>query len=112
MYSLERVVQLMLTQEDLQAISQLIKNEVEPINKRLDNMEKDISDLKSDVSNLKSDVEEMREDIAAIKEDGEITRENTNEIGKWIDYYFNDNMPFPVSDELDDEIQSILKQKK
>ncbi|MBD5104021.1 MAG: hypothetical protein HDT47_04050 [Ruminococcaceae bacterium] len=95
----------MLTQEDLQAISQLIKNEVEPI-------KQDISSMKKDISDLKSDVAEMKEDIAAIKEDGEITRENTNEIGKWIDYYFNDNMPFPVSDELDDEIQSILKQKK
>ncbi|MBD5114363.1 MAG: hypothetical protein HDT46_04050, partial [Ruminococcaceae bacterium] len=84
--------------EDLQAISQLIKNEVEPINKRLDNIE--------------TRLDNIEEDIEIIKEDCEITRVSTNELVKWVDVNFHDERPFPVDDEFDEEIRSILKQKK
>ena len=96
----------MLDQNDLQAIAALIKNEVEPINKRLDSMEKDMSDLKSDLSTMKhdistlqSDVAEMKEDIEVIKEDCEITRAVTNDIGEWVDFYFHEDRPYPIDKE-------------
>ena len=65
-----------LTKEDLQAIKIIIKEEIEPINKRLDKIENDIEE---------------------IKEHAEITRETTNDIVEWIDTYWRDNdRPFPV----------------
>lgn len=111
----ERTVFIMLDQNDLQAIATLIKNEVEPINKRLDNMERDISDLKSDVSVLKADVSvlktdvsEMKEDIDVIKEDCEITRDGTNNLGEWVEFYFGDVMPYPLDKEKANKEQSVI----
>lgn len=95
----------MLTQEDLQAISQLIKNEVEPINKRLDKVDTRLDSIETRLDNIE-------EDIEVIKEDCEITRVSTNELVKWVDVNFHDERPFPVDDEFDEEIRSILKQKK
>ena len=88
MYSLERAVQLMLTQEDLQAISQLIKNEVEPINKRLDKIE---------------------EDIEIVKEDAAITREVTNKLGEWVDFYFHDDKPYPLDEDEVEKYKDRIK---
>lgn len=87
----------MLTNEDLQAISQLIKNEVEPINRRLYNIENDIA--------------VMKDDIEIIKEDCEITRITTNELVRWVDFNFGEERPFPVRDEIDEEIISPLMDK-
>ncbi len=96
----------MLDQNDLQAIAALIKNEVEPINKRLDNMENNISDLKSNVAKIDSRLDKIEtrldnieEDIEVIKEDTEITREVTNNIGEWVDFYFHDDRPYPIDKE-------------
>lgn len=73
----------MLNKEDLQAISQLIKNEVEPINKRLDKIE---------------------ERLDNIEEDCAITRDVTNKLGEWVDFYFHEDRPYPL-----DEDQTNLK---
>lgn len=54
----------MLTKEDLQMLRAIIKEELEPVNERLDRIENDITT--------------MKEDIAEIKENAEITREATN----------------------------------
>ena len=116
MYSLERAVQLMLTQEDLQAISQLIKNEVEPINKRLDkmdlrfeNMDSRFENIENDISSLKSDVAEMKEDIEIIKEDCEITRDVTNKLGEWVDFYFHDDTPYPLDEDEIEKYKDRIK---
>ncbi len=79
---------IVLTQEDLQAISLLIKNEVEPINKRLDKIE---------------------QTLEQVKEDGEITRDVTNKLGEWVDFYFHDDKPYPVDS---DEIKEFDKHLK
>ena len=68
-----------LTKEDLQAIRAIIKEETDPINKRLNKIESDIE---------------------IIKEDVEITREATNEVLTWLDTYWRKDMdrPFPAKE--------------
>ncbi len=90
----------MLTNEDLQAISQLL----EPINKRLDNMD-------SRLDKVEKNITSMKRDIKIIKQDCEITRVTTNELVKWVDFNFGDERPFPVRDEIDDEIVAPLMGK-
>lgn len=82
----------MLDQNDLQAIAALIKNEVEPINKRLDNVDSRLDKIETRLDNIE-------EDIEVIKEDTEITREVTNNIGEWVDFYFHDDRPYPIDKE-------------
>lgn len=60
----------MLTKEDLQLLSQLMDEKLEPINKRLD----------------------------VIEDNTEVTRSVLNEVVKWIDVYFREDYPFPVED--------------
>lgn len=78
----------MLTNEDLQAISLLIRNEVEPINSRLDNIENRLE---------------------KIEEDCEITREVTNKIGEWVDFYFHDDKPYPLDDDEMEKFKNSMK---
>ncbi len=106
----------MLYQNDLQAIATLIKNEVEPINKRLDNMENDISDLKSNVVKMDSRLDKIEtrldnieEDIEVIKEDSQITREVTNDIGEWVDYYFHEDKLYPIDKEEIEKQKEIMR---
>lgn len=92
----------MLTQEDLQAISQIIKNEVEPINQRLDKMEEDIGVIKEDI-------EELKEDVEVLKEDTEITRFSTNQLIKWVEFYYGKEKPFPIDEDEIENQDKILK---
>lgn len=92
----------MLSQEDLQAISQLIKNEVEPINHRLDGIDSRLDKMDSRLDKLEETVEEL-------KEDTEITRDVTNSIGKWIEYYFGKEKPFPIDEDEIENQDKILK---
>ncbi len=102
----------MLTQEDLQAIATLtrgiVKEEIEPINKRLDKVDErlDKVDERLDKVDERLDkvderLDSMEEQLNAIKEDGEITRTATEEILKWFDkWYRNDHdKKFPIDDE-------------
>lgn len=83
----------MLTNEDLQALSSLMDKKLEPINKRLDNIE--------------SRLDNIEEDIEVIKEDGQITREVTNKLGEWVDFYFHDDKPYPLDE---DEVERYKEQ--
>ncbi len=74
----------MLDQEDLKAISSLMDSKLEPINKRLDGMD--------------SRLDKIEERLDKIEEDGEITRDVTNKLGEWVDFYFHDDMPYPLDD--------------
>lgn len=75
------------------------------INSRLDKMD-------TRLDNIESRLDNIEEDIEVIKEDCEITRVSTNELVKWVDFNFRDERPFPISDDFDEEIQSILQHKK
>ncbi len=85
----------MLTNEDLQALSQLIKNEVEPI--------------KQDIANMK---DEINERLDKIEEDCEITREVTNKLGEWVDFYFHDDKPYPLDEEEMEKYRENLRLAK
>lgn len=102
----------MLTQEDLQAISQLIKNEVEPINKRLDSMDSRLDNMDSRLDKMDERLDRMEEDIATIKEDSEITREVTNKLGEWVDFYFHDDKPYPLDEEEMEKYRENLRLAK
>lgn len=73
-----------LTAEDLQAIKAIIKEETDPINKRLDNIE--------------ADIVSMKEDIEVIKEDIEIIKGVNEEVLEWFDTYQRTDIdkPFPA----------------
>ena len=88
----------MLDQNDLQAIAALIKNEVEPINKRLDNMDQRL--------------DKIEERLEKIEEDGEITREVTNKIGEWVDFYFHDDKPYPLDEDEAERYRESLRLAK
>lgn len=95
----------MLDQNDLQAIAALIKNEVEPINKRLDNVDSRLDKIETRLDNIE-------EDIEVIKEDTEITREVTNKIGEWVDFYFHDDKPYPLDEDEAERYKEQLRLAK
>ena len=92
----------MLTREDLQAISQLIKNEVEPINGRLDKMDGRLDKVESRLDSIEETLDE-------VKEDGQITRSVTNAIGEWIEFYFGKEKPYPLDKDVIEEQNKVLK---
>ena len=92
----------MLDQNDLQAIAALIKNEVEPINKRLDNVDSRLDKIETRLDNIE-------EDIEVIKEDSQITREVTNDIDEWVDYYFHEDKPYPIDKEEIEKQKEIMR---
>lgn len=99
----------MLTQEDLQAISQLIKNEVEPIHGRLDKMDDRLDRMESRLDKVESRLDSIEETLDEVKEDGQITRSVTNAIGEWIEFYFGKEKPYPLDKDAIEEQNRILK---
>lgn len=97
----------MLDQNDLQAIATLIRNEVEPISKRLDKVDEKLVKVDERLDKVEKNIIAMKRDIKVIKQDAEITRVTANELVKWVDYNFHDTMPFPVHDEFDEVLESI-----
>ncbi len=95
----------MLDQNDLKAIAALIKNEVEPINKRLDNVDSRLDKIETRLDNIE-------EDIEVIKEDSQITREVTNKIGEWVDFYFHDDKPYPLDEDEAERYRERLRLAK
>ncbi len=81
----------MLTNEDLQALSSLMDQKLEPINARLDKIETRLD---------------------KIEEDGEITREVTNKIGEWVDFYFHDDKPYPLDEDEAERYKEQLRLAK
>ncbi len=59
----------MLSREDLQAISTLLDQKLEPMQQRMDGMQKDIADLK--------------EDVAQLREESAITRAGVEQLVRW-----------------------------
>ena len=74
----------MLTKEDLQLLSQLMDDKLEPINKRLNGIDKRLDGID--------------ERLDTIEENTEITRSVLNEVVKWIDVNVRDEYPFPTED--------------
>lgn len=73
----------MLTKEDIQLLSQLIDEKLEPMNNRLDKMD--------------NRLDKIEERLEAIEENTEITRAATNELVKWVEVNADEKSnPFPV----------------
>ena len=96
-----------MTQEDLQAIRAIMQEEIEPIkadllkfqietNERFDKMDSRLDKMDARLDKMDERIDRIQEDIEEIKENGEITRAVTNSIGEWIDYYFQEDRPYPV----------------
>lgn len=56
-----------LTYEDLQAISDLMDNKLQPINGRLDKIENRLDKVESEVSSVKANQLEMRKEVLELK---------------------------------------------
>ena len=81
----------MLDQKDLEAIAQLLT----PINNRLDKIE--------------TRLENIETRLEKVEEDTEITRDVTNSIGEWVDFYFHDDKPYPLEEEEMEKFKAGLK---
>lgn len=84
-----------MTKEDLQQISQIIGEQLNPI-------KEDIDSLKGDIKELKADVNQIKEDIRILKEDLEEVRVTTNSTSEWAEalteYHFPD-IHYPLHDD-------------
>lgn len=65
-----------LTQEDLLAISSIVKSEVQPLKEDMQILKEDVQVLKEDVQVLKKDVQVLKEDVQVLKEDVQVLKEN------------------------------------
>ena len=81
-----------MTKEDLQQIRevmrdevrQIVKEELVPINERLDGID--------------SRLDNIEEQITELKEDTTVTRSVLNDVVHWVDVNFRHKYPFPVDD--------------
>lgn len=72
-----------MTKEDLEQIKALMREEIKPINERLDKMD--------------SRLDKIEERLEVIEENTEITRTATNELVKWVEVNADEKSnPFPV----------------
>lgn len=109
----------MLTNEDLQALSSLMDKKLEPINtrldnmdQRLDNMDQRLNNMDQRLDNVEQRLDKIEERLEKIEEDGEITREVTNKIGEWVDFYFHDDKPYPLDEEEAEKYRESLRLAK
>lgn len=99
----------MLTNEDLQALSSLMDQKLEPINNRLDKMDSRLDNVELRLDKIETRLDNIEEDIEIIKEDAQITREVTNNIGEWVDYYFHEDKPYPIDKEEIEKQKEIMR---
>ena len=74
----------MLTKEDLQLLSQLMDDKLDPNNNPLNGIDKRLDGID--------------ERLDTIEENTEITRSVLNEVVNWIDVNFRDEYPLPTED--------------
>jgi len=63
-----------------------------------------LSAVTAQINGLRSEIndrfDKIESDIEQLKEDTEITRDVTNSIGEWIDFYFKEDRPYPIPDNV------------
>lgn len=99
----------MLDQNDLQAIAVLIKNEVEPINNRLDMIDTRLDNIETRLEKVEDRLEKVEVRLEKVEIDTEITRDVTNSIGEWVDFYFHDDKPYPLDEDEMEKYKNGLK---
>ena len=69
----------MLSNDELQQIAQIVREELKPI---------------------QQDIEQMKEDIAIIKEDTAAALYSSSELVRWVDTNFRHKYPFPIDRDI------------
>lgn len=80
----------------------------EMLNKRFDTIDGRLDKIETRLDNMDQRLDILEEDIEVIKEDCEITRDGTNHLGEWVEYYFGDIMPYPLDRDKANKEQSTL----
>lgn len=93
-----------LTKDDLQAIAQLMSEQIKPINERLDRMDERFDGIDKRLDGIDERLDKVDERLDGIdgrldriEEDVEIVKGATNEILEWFDTYQRNDFdkPFP-----------------
>lgn len=79
-----------------------MENRLDKVEIRLDNME-------NRLDKVEGRLDKIEETLDEVKEDGLITREATNSICGWIEFYFGKEKPFPLDIDEIEEQEQILK---
>jgi cell division protein FtsB len=103
-----------LTKEDLQAIRDMMKEELEPMKASITKLESDVSDLKQGQANLEQGQASMKADIADLKLGQQVIRESQlnvetvwlPKIGAAIDGFFSNR---DNRNELEDRVVFLEK---
>lgn len=65
-----------LTQEDLQAIAGLIRQEIQPMKDDIQLMKDDIQLMKDDIQSMKDDIQLMKDDIQTMKDEIQLMKDD------------------------------------
>lgn len=65
-----------LTQEDLQAIAGLIRQEIQPMKDDIQSMKDDIQLMKDDIQSMKDDIQLMKDDIQTMKDEIQLMKDD------------------------------------
>ena len=76
----------MLSNDELQQIAQIVREELKPINERLDKVDEQLDKIK--------------EDIDIIKEDTAAALYSSSELVRWVDTNFRHKYPFPIDRDI------------
>lgn len=81
---------------------------LEFLNEKFNSIDNNFSQMNARLDKIETRLDNIEEDIEVIKEDCEITRDGTNHLGEWVEYYFGDIMPYPLDRDKANKEQSIL----
>lgn len=85
-----------MTAEEMEQIRAIMREENKPINDRLDKMDKRLDKMDERLDKIEKQNTKMSDDIEELKEYAKITREVTNEIGKWVELNATPGNPYPT----------------
>jgi predicted nuclease with TOPRIM domain len=82
-----KAVGKVVDKEMLEAVRAVMKEELEPVNARLERIEQRQASMQEDMDVLKKDVSVLKEDMDVLKEDSAINRLASNILLEWADVF-------------------------
>ena len=73
----------MLSREDLQAISTLLDQKLEPMQQQMDGMQQQMGGMQQRMDGIKKDIADLKEDVAQLREESAITRAGVEQLVRW-----------------------------
>ncbi len=80
----------MLSREDLQAISTLLDQKLEPMQQRMDGMQQQMDGMQQQMDGMQQqmdgmqkDIADLKEDVAQLREESAITRAGVEQLVRW-----------------------------